>query len=161
VTRGGLWLSFALGLACFAADRLHKLIQVDLMHWPEGSFQQLTPFFDIGLVFNPGISYGLLGRLPLWAIAILIVIALAALLVWWWNANSTLLRAGLACCIGGAASNALDRIIYGSVADFFHFHLGDWSFYIFNLADGAITLGVGLLLLDFIGLGRTRAANPA
>jgi len=66
-----------------------------------------------------------------------------------------------AICIGGAASNALDRVIYGQVADFFHFHLGDWSFYIFNVADAAITLGVGLLLLDLLGVGGKRAANPA
>jgi signal peptidase II len=156
-----LWLSLALGVAAFAADRIHKLIQVDLMHWPDGVFQQLTPFFDVGLVFNPGISYGLLGSLPLWAVGILVIVALCALIAWWWRATSPLVRAGLASCIGGAASNALDRVIYGSVADFFHFHLGDWSFYIFNIADAAITLGVGLLLLDFIGLGRTRAANPA
>jgi signal peptidase II len=161
VSRNGLWLSLVLGLAAFAADRLHKFIQLDLMHWPEGTFQQLTPFFDIGLVFNPGISYGLFGSLPLWAIGIVVIVALCALAVWWWRATSPLVRAGLACCIGGALSNGLDRVIYGSVADFFHFHIGDWSFYIFNLADTAITLGVGLLLLDFIGLGRTRAANPA
>lgn len=131
------------------------------MHWPEGLFRPVTPFFDVGLVFNPGISYGLLGSLPLWTIGILVLVALCALLVWWWRADSTLVRAGLPCCIGGALSNALDRVIYGSVADFFHFHLGEWEFYIFNLADAAITLGVGLLLLDLLGAGRKRAANPA
>jgi signal peptidase II len=159
VTRNGLWLSLALGFACFAADRVHKFVQVDLMHWPEGAFRPVTPFFDIGLVFNPGISYGLLGSVPLWAISILVVVALGALVVWWWRAKSTLVRVGLACCIGGAFSNALDRGIYGSVADFFHLHIGDWQFYIFNLADAAITLGVILLLLDLLGLGAKRAAN--
>ena len=162
MNRNGLWLSLLFGLIAFAADRAHKYIQVELFHWPEGYFTPLTPFFDLGLVFNPGISYGLLGSLPLWAIGILVVAALCALLVWWWRANSLLVRAGLAFCIGGAASNALDRVIYpGGVADFFHFHLGEWSFYIFNVADAAITLGVGLLLLDLLGVGRSRAANPA
>ena len=161
MTRSGLWLSLALGLAAFAAGRAHKFIQVDLLHWPEGYFTPLTPFFDAGRVFYPGISYGLLNSLPLWAIAILVIVALCALIVWWWRAAATLVRAGLAICIGGAASNALDRIIYGQVADFFHFHLGDWSFYIFNIADAAITLGVGLLLLDLLGVGGKRAPNPA
>ena len=91
----------------------------------------------------------------------LVAVALARLVVWWWRADAALVRAGLAFCIGGALSNALDRALYGSVADFFHFHLGDWSFYIFNVADAAITLGVGLLLLDLLGIGRRRAANPA
>jgi signal peptidase II len=157
----GLWVSLVLGFVCFAADRLHKFVQVDYLHWPEGYFVPVTPFFDVGLVFNPGISYGLLTSLPLWAIAILVVVALGALIVWWWRAASVLVRTGLACCIGGAASNALDRVIYGAVADFFHFHIGAWSFYIFNLADVAITLGVGLLLLDLLGVGGKRAANPA
>jgi signal peptidase II len=161
VTRNGLWLSLALGLVCFAADRIHKFVQVDLMHWPEGAFRPVTPFFDIGLVYNPGISYGLLGSLPLWAVSILVLVALCALVVWWWRAKSALVRAGLACCIGGALSNALDRGIYGSVADFFHFHVGQWQFYIFNLADAAITLGVILLLLDLLGVGAKRAANAA
>ncbi|HVY51324.1 MAG TPA: signal peptidase II [Devosia sp.] len=161
MTRPGLLASLACGLLAFAADRLHKFVQIDYLHWPEGHFVPLTPFFDVGLVFNPGISYGLLTSLPLWAIAILVVVALGALVVWWWRAASVLVRAGLACCIGGAASNALDRVIYGQVADFFHFHLGEWSFYIFNLADAAITLGVGLLLLDLLGVGGKRAANPA
>jgi signal peptidase II len=60
--------------------------------------------------------------------------------------------------IGGAVSNALDRLLYGAVADFFHFHWQDWSFYIFNLADMAITAGVLLLILDFVGIGRGRKA---
>jgi signal peptidase II len=157
----GVWLSLVLGAVAFAADRLHKYIQVDAMHWPEGYFAPVTPFFDIGLVFNPGISYGLLGSLPLWGISLLVVVALVALVVWWARANSALVRAGLAICIGGALSNALDRVIYGSVADFFYFHLGEWSFYIFNVADAAITLGVCLLLLDVVGIGRRPAANPA
>lgn len=161
MTRRALWLSLACGVLAFAADRLHKYVQVDLMHWPEGYFRPLTPFFDVGLVFNPGISYGLLDSMPLWAIAILVAVALCALVVWWVRSSAALIRVGLAFCIGGAASNALDRMIYGSVADFFHFHIGEWSFYIFNIADAAITLGVGLLLLDLLGVGHSRATNPA
>jgi signal peptidase II len=160
MNRNGLWLSLALGVFAFAADRLHKFLQIQVFHWPEGDFRALTPFFDVGLVFNPGISYGLLGSTPLWAIGLLVIVALCALVVWWWRATSALVRAGLAFAIGGAFSNALDRVIYGAVADFFHFHLGTWSFYIFNLADAAITLGVCLLILDLTGIGRRPAANP-
>jgi signal peptidase II len=76
--------------------------------------------------------------------------------VWWWRASSALVRAGLAICIGGALSNAMDRWIYGGVADFFYFHWQQYSFYIFNLADAAITVGVGLLILDFVGVGRPK-----
>ena len=51
-------------------------------------------------------------------------------------------------------ATVLDRLLYGAVADFFHFHWQDWSFYIFNLADVAITAGVLLLILDVVGIGR-------
>jgi signal peptidase II len=157
----GLWLSLALGLAAFLLDRAHKYIQVEWLHWPSGYFRPVLPFIDVGLVFNTGVSYGLLGSLPLWAVGIVVIVALAALVIWWARSTSTLVRVGLAICIGGAVSNALDRWIYGAVADFFWLHFGSTSFFVFNVADGAITLGVGLLLLDFLGVGRRRAANPA
>ena len=61
--------------------------------------------------------------------------------------------------VGGALSNALDRLLYGAVADFFHFHWQDWSFYIFNVADAMITAGVLLLVLDVLGIGRPKATS--
>jgi signal peptidase II len=83
--------------------------------------------------------------------------AIVGLSIWWLRTDAPLTRLGLAFAIGGALSNALDRLIYGAVADFFHFHWGTWSFYIFNIADMAITLGVILLLIDLSGLGKARA----
>ena len=84
--------------------------------------------------------------------------AVVLLLVWWWRTGAGLVRAGLALCIGGALSNGIDRLIYGAVADFFHFHWQEWSFYIFNIADVMITIGVGLLILDVLGVGRKKPA---
>ncbi len=155
------WLSLALGLAAFALDRLHKYLQVDVFHWPAGYDHPLLPFLDLTLTFNTGVSYGLLSSLPFFAVAVIVVVALGALIVWWARATSPLVKAGLAICIGGAFSNALDRLIYRGVADFFWLHIGDFSFFVFNLADAAITVGVCLLLLDLLGVGRHRAANPA
>ncbi len=83
---------------------------------------------------------------------------MAALAFWWWRSDNGLIRAGLALCLGGALSNAVDRLIYGAVADIFHFHWGNWSFYIFNLADVALTFGVLLLLLDLVGIGQKKPA---
>lgn len=127
-----------------------------LMGWRGGEVLNVTPFFDYVLVWNTGISYGLLDRLPVWALGVVMLVAIVALSIWWWRSNEFLVRVGLALCIGGALSNALDRLIYGAVADFFHFHSGTWSFYIFNLADVAITLGVILLFIDLLGLTRKR-----
>lgn len=160
-SRGTMWLSLALGLAAFALDRLHKYLQVDVFHWPAGYTRPLLPFLDLTLTFNTGVSYGLLSSLPFFVVAVIVVIALGALIAWWARATSPLVKAGLAICIGGAFSNALDRLIYRGVADFFWLHVGDFSFFVFNLADAAITIGVCLLLLDVLGVGRHRAANPA
>ncbi|HWA19130.1 MAG TPA: signal peptidase II [Devosia sp.] len=163
MNRTGLRLSLALGLAAFALDRLHKHVQVEILDWPPGLFRPLTPFFDLGLVFNTGISYGLLESLPLWAIALVVATAMIALVVWWVRANTALIRAGLALCLGGALSNAADRALYGAVADFFHFHLGIGGIFdfVFNIADASISLGVLLLLLDFLGIGRAREPKAA
>ncbi|MBL8596448.1 MAG: signal peptidase II [Devosia sp.] len=161
MTRPGIVLSLILGIAAFAADRLHKYLQMDLMHWPEGRFVPVLPFLDLGFVYNRGVSFGLLGSLPFPVVIGVVTVALLALIVWWARSTSTLVRAGLAICIGGAVSNALDRWLFGAVADFFWLHWGETSFFVFNVADVAISLGVCLLLLDLTGIARKRTANPA
>lgn len=178
MSKNGVRLSLVLLVLAFALDRIHKFIQVSwdcvgntrcleflgtynpesLLGWRGGEIVPATPFFDYVLVWNTGISYGLLGSMPVWAIGGLMAVALVLLSVWWWRSDSTLVRAGLALCIGGALSNALDRVLYGAVADFFHFHWQDWSFYIFNVADAMITAGVLLLILDVVGIGRSKVA---
>lgn len=130
-----------------------------LTGWRGGEVLPITPFFDYVLVWNTGISYGLLDDLPAWALGLVMMVAVIALAVWWWRSSALLVRLGLALCIGGALSNALDRLLFGAVADFFHFHYGTWSFYIFNIADMAITFGVVLMLADLLGLGRRRASG--
>jgi signal peptidase II len=127
-----------------------------LTGWRGGEIVRVTSFFDYVLVWNTGISYGLLDTLPVWALGIIMSIAIIALAAWWWRSDVMLVRVGLALAIGGAVSNALDRLIYGAVADFFHFHWNGWSFYIFNIADAAITAGVILLFLDILGVGHSR-----
>lgn len=132
-----------------------------LSGWRGGEVVPVTSFFDYVLVWNTGISYGLLDGLPVWALGVVMLAAIVALSLWWWRSPALLVRLGLALCIGGALSNALDRLLYGAVADFFHFHWANWSFYIFNIADIAITLGVCLLLADIVGLGRNRPKASA
>lgn len=159
--RGAVWPSILFGLLAFALDRGHKYFQIEIAGWRGGEFVPVTPFFDYVLVWNTGVSYGLLGGVPVWVLGMVIAAAMAALVVWWWRADSLLLRAGLAICIGGALSNALDRVLYGAVADFFHFYWQQYSFYIFNTADVVITFGVGLMVLDLLGVGRGREQEPA
>jgi signal peptidase II len=151
-------LSLFWGAGALLLDRAHKFYQIEAVGWRGGEIVPVTGFFDYVLVWNTGVSYGLLGGAPLPVLGLVIVVALAALGFWWWRASHLLVQIGLMLCIGGALSNAFDRLLYGAVADFFRFHWQEWSFYVFNLADVAITFGVLLLILDLIGFGRPKAA---
>lgn len=148
--RKGIRLSLVLGLVAFLLDRGQKFLQIEILHWHGGEIVPVTSFFDYVMVWNHGISYGLLTGLPPLALAAVMVLAIA-LIVWWWlRAETILTRAGLAIILGGALSHLTDRLVYGAVPDFFYFHWRTLGFYVFNLSDTAITLGVILLLLDAV-----------
>jgi signal peptidase II len=126
----------------------------------------LTPFLDLVLVWNTGISYGLFRQEgPLWQLVLLILKLIAVVLLWIWLArtSSRLTAMALGLIIGGALGNAVDRLAYGAVADFVLFHLDTASFkfswYVFNLADAAIVLGVIALLAETL-LGGSAAKAP-
>ena len=111
----------------------------------------VLPFFDLVMVWNRGVSYGLLpaggmtGTLLLTAFSLIAVMVLS----WWMTrADRITLTAGLGLIIGGALGNVIDRILYGAVADFFHLHAFGRDWYVFNVADAAITIGVVMLLVD-------------
>lgn len=137
--------------AAFALDQANKLWLI--FGYDIGARQpvHLTPFFDVVLAKNPGISYSLFSTGSAsrrWSLLALAVVATACLAAWLWRSRSRLTALGLGLIIGGALGNACDRLIYGYVADFYRFHLGSFSWYVFNLADVAICAGVGLLILE-------------
>ena len=126
---------------------------------------RLGPFIDLVLVWNPGISYGLFPQVgPLGQWALLAVKLIAVVLLWMWlsRAPSRVTALALGLIIGGAIGNAIDRVVYGAVADFVLFHIttATWTFnwYVFNLADVAIVAGVAGLLYDsFLGVPAAKA----
>ncbi len=112
--------------------------------WP------ILPFFDLTVVWNRGISYGLFqqnSELGRWVLTAVKIGAAVFLTYWVKRAASRWEAAGIGMIIGGAIGNAIDRIVHGAVFDFAHFHVGDFSWYVFNVADTAIVVGVGLMLL--------------
>lgn len=153
-THRGRWLSVVALVAMFAADRIHKFVQIDVLGWTEGTRVTITPFFDYVLVFNPGVSYGLLAGLHPLLLALVMGIAMLVLAVWWWRSSSPLVHWGIAIALGGALGNLADRFIYGGVADFFSLHAGEFYWYVFNIADIGITLGVVLMIADMVLPGR-------
>ncbi len=111
----------------------------------------VTPFFMLVMAWNRGASFGFMNQAANWvgwgftALAALVSIVLLA---WMSRAQNKLLVIALGFIAGGAIGNAIDRIRFGAVADFLYFHWGDWYFPAFNLADSAITVGAGLLILE-------------
>ena len=84
-------------------------------------------------------------------VAVAISILVVGFLVWWlWRSTSPWLTAGFGLIVGGALGNVIDRVIYGKVADFFHFYGFGYDWYIFNIADVAITLGAIAIIYDVL-----------
>lgn len=120
----------------------------------------VLPFFNLVLTGNRGMSFGLFNNNDAMNTVVFTVLAAAiviALLVWLRRAHNPMIRLALGLIIGGAIGNVIDRLVRGAVVDFLDFHLGNWHWFAFNVADAAICLGVIALLLDGL-LGRPKAA---
>jgi signal peptidase II len=115
-------------------------------------FIELTPFFDLQMVWNRGISFGLLradADLARWALVALSFIISAVFVIWLRGAERKLTATALGLLIGGALGNVIDRIRFGAVADFLDFN-GLWFPWVFNVAVAAITVGAVLLAADML-----------
>jgi signal peptidase II len=126
----------------------------------------LSPFVDLVLAWNPGISYGLFqqqGPFGQWALVALKAIAVALLLIWLARAGNRMTALALGLIIGGAIGNAVDRLHWPGVMDFVLLHLtvggARYNWYVFNLADAAIVAGVVGLLYESL-LGESAAKAP-
>jgi signal peptidase II len=149
----GKRLAFGLlgALVIFVADQATKFYVLHGLSLGIGERIAVTPFFDLVITHNRGISYGLFpqdGELGRWFLVALNLAASALFAVWMARARSWLVVAALALLIGGALGNALDRMLYGAVIDFVSLHAFGWRWYVFNLADAAIVAGVLALLYD-------------
>ena len=120
-----------------------------------GTVREVTSFFDLVLVWNRGMSFGMLRAAdqPWLLIGLAFVIALA-LLTWLVRETKPWSRLALCLVLAGALGNVIDRLRHGAVVDFLDFHLGTWHWPAFNVADAAITVGAVLLVLDGLLLSR-------
>ncbi|HEY4124138.1 MAG TPA: signal peptidase II [Rhizomicrobium sp.] len=129
-----------------------------------GDAVSVFPFFNLVMVWNPGVSYGLFparGLMGTLLLALFSAGAVAALGWWMWHSHRKSLTIGLGLVIGGALGNLMDRVIYGAVADFFHFYAFGYDWYVFNVADVAITFGVIALLYDALVKPEARAERSS
>ncbi len=154
-------IGFVVALLTLIVDQATKLYFLFVFDLPVREPLVVNPFVNLIVVWNRGISYGLfqqqsdLGR---WILIVVSVIAAVALSVWIRRTHSRFLAVTLALIVGGAIGNVIDRWAYGAVFDFIQMKIGDWSWYVFNVADAAIVAGVLGLLYDSFVLERRRVA---
>jgi signal peptidase II len=152
-------------LAVLAVDQASKLWLLFVFDLAHRGAVKVTPFFDLVLAWNVGISFGWFQNDSQVAqIILMLVKAVAVIVLAIWMARSRTLVAtvALGLIIGGAVGNAIDRFAYGAVVDFalFHVQIGanTFNWYVFNLADVAIVAGVAALLYDsFLGVPAAKA----
>ena len=152
-------LGVVVAFTAFLADTLSKNYLIDLLYGRFPPKISITPFFDIVLSWNKGISYGILSSNQWFAQPALIGVGafiVVILLVWLAHARSAFVAIALGMVIGGAAGNLWDRIRFGAVADFFSFHAWGFYWYIFNVADVWIVVGGAVLIWQTAGLKHGR-----
>lgn len=151
------WLGLALIL--LLADQFTKVLILGYYHLGEST--SVTSFFNIVRVHNSGAAFSFLAGASGWQRWFFVAVGVLAvgLIVWLLRAHAgqRLFSLALACILGGAVGNVIDRLLHGHVIDFLDFHLGGWHFPAFNVADSAITIGAACLILDeLLRVRRTR-----
>lgn len=152
-----LRLGLTVAFCALLLDRLSKWWIMEVVELPKIQMVQILPIFNLQWVENRGVSFGLLsadGDLGRWLLVGLTILIAIGLGIWLKRVQTALLAVAIGLVIGGAIGNIYDRTVFGYVADFLQFHLGDWSFAVFNVADSCITIGALLLIWDtFFGPG--------
>jgi lipoprotein signal peptidase len=155
-----------LAVLVLAADQASKWAILRPLHLPErGDIPVLPPALDFAMVWNHGVTFGLLqsgsgtGQLILAAVAVAVVAGLA---VWLRSAATLPTACAIGAIGGGALGNVMDRARYGMVVDFIHVHWAAWDPFpfVFNVGDSAIVVGVAVLLLESLIPARASLQPP-
>jgi signal peptidase II len=144
------------GVVALAVVLVDQIVKAGVLAYFAGSDVEpapLTPFLDLALRWNRGISFSLFARDSALGQIALVVLTLAVtglLILWLFRSRSALPAVGLGLIIGGALGNAIDRVAHGAVVDYLDLHGFGRHFFVFNAADAAINIGVALLILDLL-----------
>jgi lipoprotein signal peptidase len=148
-------LGLVAALLVLVADQASKWWILDVLQLEKLRQVVLLPVLNLTMVWNYGVTFGLLTGFGEWGPLILAAVALAvvmALMVWLHRAESRMVAIAIGAIAGGAVGNVIDRVRFGAVVDFIHAHVetrwGDFSWYVFNVADAAIVCGVATLVID-------------
>ena len=151
-SRQGLVLWLGIALLVLLIDQFTKVLVLGTFHL--GDSTSITSFFNLVRVHNHGAAFSFLAAAGGWQRWFFTGIGVVAALFMLWmlrsHAGQTLFCLAISLILGDAVGNVIDRLLHGYVVDFLDFFWGHWHFPAFNIADSAITLGAGLLILDEI-----------
>ena len=151
-TNTGIWPWLGLALVLFILDQFTKTLI--LGYYRLGDHTPITSFFNVVRAHNTGAAFSFLADHSGWQrwFFTAIGIAAAGFIVWMLKSHpgQKLFSFAMACILGGAVGNVIDRMLHGYVVDFLDFHIGNSHFPAFNVADSAITIGAVCLILDEI-----------
>lgn len=153
-----MWLA----VFVIALDLATKMVAEHFLTYAQPVY--VLPVFDLTLLYNKGAAFSFLANESGWQRWFFTVIAVGvsiALTIWLMTLKSAekWISIALVLIIGGALGNLYDRLAYGHVVDFLHFHWGPHYFPAFNIADTAITIGAGMLIIDSLFLSKDKADN--
>ena len=156
------------GLLVLGADQATKYWILNVLDLPDLRQVVLLPVLNLTMVWNRGVTFGLLNGLGSWGHVILAAVALAVVIAlgfWLRRAETRIMAVAIGSIAGGAIGNVIDRVRFGGVIDFIHAHVdtpwGDLSWYVFNIADAAIVCGVAVLILESVFSKRKHQSEQA
>lgn len=159
VTRLG-WIAYGLALAVVFIDQASKAWILGPFDLPDKFSVAVLPFLRLTMVWNHGVSFGLLtahGQFGRWALVLFAAIVVIVLGAWARRATRPLMAGALGLVMGGAiGNNIIDRVRFGAVADFIDVSALHFP-WIFNIADSAINIGVLLLLIEMLAPAKPAA----
>lgn len=151
-----LWLTALVMLI----DQITKQLVVKHLDWFD--VVPVMPSLNLVHMKNTGAAFSMMREAPP-AFFVILGVVVSLGILWWLRKHprgETLVAAGLALIMGGALGNVIDRVTRGHVVDFIDFYVGSWHFAAFNVADSAITVGAGLLILDMLLESRRKRSQP-
>lgn len=150
--KSSLTKAYLIALIVVVLDQLSKWLLLDIVQMPEREHITLAPFFNLVMVWNRGISFGMMQGLshPEYVLGGVALVIVAVLTIWLKKVERLREIIGIGIIIGGAVGNFIDRLRFGAVADFFDFHVAGYHWPAFNIADAAICIGAFLLVLESV-----------
>ncbi len=155
MARWGTWsirFGLAVAAAILVADLVSKWWILEHVMQPPRTIE-ITGFFNLVMVWNTGVSFGMFGgsgEIGRWVLSAFALAISGYLVHWLRQMDRRFQMVAIGMIIGGAIGNVVDRVRFGAVADFLDVHLFGYHWPAFNVADSAITVGVGLLLIDML-----------